>query len=220
MLKKNGTIVKWNDDKGYGFILPQNSKQHIFVHIKSFVNRSSRPSINQSVVYTISENKDGKQSAVNVTRVTDNLLGNTNNNKKKKNISLKSISNNNSNYAIDYKSSHKINIAYIIFVLSFLGFLLYFSINGKLPLYTIVFYGIISIITYFSYSIDKSKAITKEYRTSEKSLHLLSLIGGWMGAIIAQQRFRHKNKKISFQIVFWMTVIFNVSILIHKFNLL
>ena len=108
----------------------------------------------------------------------------------------------------------------ISLVLTFLSFLLYFSINGKFPLYIIVFYGTISVITYFSYSVDKSKAITKEYRTSEKLLHFLSLIGGWMGAIIAQQRFRHKNKKISFQIVFWITVIFNISILIHKFNLL
>ncbi len=217
MLKKQGKIIKWDDAKGFGFILPEESKKHIFVHIKSFANRNIRPSINQSVVYTVSKNKDGKQSAINVTRATDNLLGNKTN---KKNISLKSISNNNSNYAIDYKSSHKINIAYMIFVLTFLSFLLYFSINGKLPLYIIVFYGTISVITYFSYSVDKSKSITKEYRTSEKSLHLLSLIGGWMGAIIAQQRFRHKNKKISFQIVFWITVIFNISILIHKFNLL
>ena len=219
MIKKKGTIIKWNDDKGYGFILPQDSRNHIFVHIKSFANKSIRPSINEGVTYTVFKNKDGKQSAINVIRATDNLLGNRTN---KKNISLKSISNNNnnSNYTIDYKSAHKINIAYVISVLTFLSFLLYFSINGKLPLYIIVFYGTISVITYFSYSFDKSKAITKEYRTSEKSLHLLSLIGGWMGAIIAQQRFRHKNKKISFQIVFWITVIFNISILIHKFNLL
>ena len=217
MVKEKGTIIKWNDDKGYGFILPQDSRKHIFVHIKSFVNRSIRPEINQNVVYIISKNKDGKQSAINVTRGTDNLLGNKTN---KKNISLKSISNNNSNYAVDYKSAHKINIAYILFVLIFLSLLVYFYINGKLPLYIIVFYGAINIITYFSYSFDKSKAITKEYRTSEKSLHLLSLIGGWAGAIIAQQRFRHKNKKISFQIVFWITVIFNISILIHKFNLI
>ena len=218
MQKEQGKIIKWNDDKGYGFILPKDSKKHIFVHIKSFVNRNIRPEINHDVVYTISKNKDGKQSAINVTRATDNLLGNKTN---KKNISLKSISNNsNSNYAIDYKSAHSIGIFYIILVLSFLAFLFYSFMHEKLPPTIIIFYIIMGIITYFAYSSDKSKAITKEYRTSEKSLHILSLAGGWMGAIIAQQKFRHKNKKSSFQILFWITVFFNISILIYEFKLL
>ena len=213
MLKRQGKIIKWDDAKGFGFILPQDSKKHIFVHIKSFANKSSRPSVNEDVTYTTFKDKDGKQSAINVTRATDNLL-------KKKNFSLRSVSSQNSNFRIDYKSAHSIGVFYMIFILMFLAFLLYSFIHGKLPLSIIIFYGLIGVITYFAYSSDKSKAITEEYRTSEKSLHILSLIGGWMGAIIAQQRFRHKNKKSSFQILFWITVFFNISILIYEFKLL
>ncbi len=73
-----------------------------------------------------------------------------------------------------------------------------------------------SIITYITYSIDKSRAINGEYRISEKTLHILSLIGGWIGAILAQQRLRHKNKKVSFQIVFWISVIVHISLLVWK----
>ena len=76
-----------------------------------------------------------------------------------------------------------------------------------------------SIVTYFMYSIDKSKAINDEYRIPELTLYFLSLIGGWMGAMLAQQRFRHKTKKSSFQMIFWITVLLNISVLIHKFNL-
>jgi len=77
-----------------------------------------------------------------------------------------------------------------------------------------------SIITYITYSSDKSSAITENSRVPENTLHILSLLGGWVGALIAQQRFRHKTKKPSFKIVFWITVLLNVSILIFQFNLL
>ena len=76
-----------------------------------------------------------------------------------------------------------------------------------------------SIITYVAYSSDKSSAITEKDRVPEKRLHTLSLLGGWIGALIAQQRFRHKTKKVPFKTVFWITVLLNVSILIHQFEL-
>jgi uncharacterized membrane protein YsdA (DUF1294 family) len=40
-------------------------------------------------------------------------------------------------------------------------------------------------------------------------LHLLSLIGGWPGALIAQNRLRHKSRKGSFLLVFWATALLN-----------
>jgi uncharacterized membrane protein YsdA (DUF1294 family) len=38
----------------------------------------------------------------------------------------------------------------------------------------------------------------------------LGLACGWPGAIIAQQVMRHKTLKMSFQVVFWVTVVVNV----------
>jgi uncharacterized membrane protein YsdA (DUF1294 family) len=37
-------------------------------------------------------------------------------------------------------------------------------------------------------------------------LHLLSLAGGWPGALVAQRAFRHKTQKLSFKIVLWAIV--------------
>jgi uncharacterized membrane protein YsdA (DUF1294 family) len=48
-------------------------------------------------------------------------------------------------------------------------------------------------------------------RTPENSLHLVALCGGWPGALIAQQQFRHKTVKQPFQTVFWITVILNLA---------
>jgi len=220
MLKKQGKIIKWDDIKGYGFILPQDSKKHIFVHIKSFTNKNIRPSVNQNVTYKIQKDTQGKQSATNVIIAFDTVPNHIQNSNKKKKLSLKSISNNSSNYKVDYKSTHKISMVYILFILSFLSFLIFSFMTGRLPFSILILYVIMGSITYAAYSSDKSKAITKEYRISEKLLHILSLMGGWMGAMLAQQRFRHKTQKSSFQVLFWITVLCNIAVVIYEFKLL
>lgn len=79
-------------------------------------------------------------------------------------------------------------------------------------------YAVASIITLGAYFIDKAAAKAGRWRTPEKSLHTLSLIGGWPGAMIAQQLFRHKSSKTSFQLVFWITVALNSMVLIWTFT--
>jgi len=223
MIRKKGKIVKWDDDKGFGFILPENSSKHIFVHMKSFMDRRIRPSLNEHVTYTVYVDKDNKKSAINVSRETDKPKVFQQQNKKK--ITLKSVAqeinkNKNSSYKIDHKSTHAISLIHLAFVTGFSILLLNSFMNGKVPLFIIVVYVLMSIITYITYSSDKSYAITENSRVPENTLHILSLLGGWVGALIAQQRFRHKTKKSSFKIVFWITVLLNVSILIFQFGLL
>jgi cold shock CspA family protein len=31
-----GTITKWNDEKGFGFITPNSGRKQIFIHINEF----------------------------------------------------------------------------------------------------------------------------------------------------------------------------------------
>jgi len=38
-------------------------------------------------------------------------------------------------------------------------------------------------------------------------------VGGWPGALIAQQTLRHKSRKESFRAVFWVTVVLNCAVL-------
>ncbi|SEE63868.1 MULTISPECIES: DUF1294 domain-containing protein [Pseudomonas] len=68
-------------------------------------------------------------------------------------------------------------------------------------------YGIVSVLAFFLYWRDKRKARTDSWRTPENVLHAVELAGGWPGALLAQQVFRHKTRKVSFQLLFWMIVL-------------
>ena len=76
---------------------------------------------------------------------------------------------------------------------------------------------IINIIASLLYGIDKYSAIRQKYRISEKSLHIIELIGGSPAAFIAQRIFHHKTRKTSFQIVFWLIVFLQIVIVLFYF---
>ena len=38
-------------------------------------------------------------------------------------------------------------------------------------------------------------------------MHLLEILGGWPGALLAQRRLRHKCCKGSYQVMFWLIVL-------------
>jgi uncharacterized membrane protein YsdA (DUF1294 family) len=91
---------------------------------------------------------------------------------------------------------------------------------GYTPLIITVIFVIASLFTYFLYAKDKKAAINNTWRTPESSLHLCTLLCGWPGAIIAQQKLRHKTKKVSFRVVFVMTLLINSAVLagLHTSN--
>ena len=68
-------------------------------------------------------------------------------------------------------------------------------------------YGVVSVLAFFMYWADKRKARADAWRTPENILHALELAGGWPGALIAQQVFRHKTRKVSYQVLFWVIVL-------------
>lgn len=70
--------------------------------------------------------------------------------------------------------------------------------------------GFTSLVLFFLYGIDKKRAEKGRPRISEKTLHLWALCGGWPGGLFGQRLFRHKTVKVSFQIVYWLTVLGNL----------
>ncbi|HCA94497.1 MAG TPA: hypothetical protein DEP38_07470 [Cyanobacteria bacterium UBA9226] len=52
-------------------------------------------------------------------------------------------------------------------------------------------------------------------RTPEKTLHLWELMGGFPGAALAQQFYRHKSKKKSYQIEFAIAIAIHVFVVFY-----
>ncbi|KIL43796.1 DUF1294 domain-containing protein [Jeotgalibacillus soli] len=63
----------------------------------------------------------------------------------------------------------------------------------------LIYIGIISIIGFYVMGLDKKKARKNEYRISEKTLWILSFLGGAMGTYWGMKHFRHKTKHTSFR---------------------
>ena len=56
-------------------------------------------------------------------------------------------------------------------------------------------YAAMSLVTFGAFAWDKRSARLGRWRTSERTLHTLELLGGWPGAILAMRLVRHKNRK-------------------------
>ena len=82
-----------------------------------------------------------------------------------------------------------------------------------LPWQLAVAYAVLSVTCFAAYAVDKSAARARRRRTSERTLLLLGLAGGWPGAVLAQQWLRHKSAKAAFQWRFWGTVMLNSAAL-------
>jgi uncharacterized membrane protein YsdA (DUF1294 family)/cold shock CspA family protein len=181
-MRCKGKIASWNDDKGFGFVVPFDGGAKVFIHIKAIKNRGRRPEVNDVVTYSTTKDNQGRTQAANATMAGER---------------------------IPKKSAHGPNRIAIIFACMFLvavGVSFFFA---DLPLIIVGAYILLSMFTFIAYAIDKAAAQAGRWRTSEATLHLLALLGGWPGALLAQQTLRHKSKKGSFRFVLWFIVILN-----------
>jgi cold shock CspA family protein len=74
-MRTHGTVTKWNDDRGFGFITPPGSARDVFVHISAFPRDGVRPSLNERVSFEIEDGPDGKRRAVRIMRPGQRAAG-------------------------------------------------------------------------------------------------------------------------------------------------
>ena len=58
-----GTIVEWNEARGFGFIQPAAGGMRVFCHITAFRNRSESPALDRVVVYEVGRDERGRPQA-------------------------------------------------------------------------------------------------------------------------------------------------------------
>jgi uncharacterized membrane protein YsdA (DUF1294 family)/cold shock CspA family protein len=181
-----GTISNWNEEKGFGFITPKAGGKDIFLHINDYSRIYKKPFKGLEVKYILDNDAKGRKCATEVFP----LRGHKNNGRE---IRQKIFS-----------------------ILLFISFwcAIYFLYSYKyIPVIIIGLYAILSILAFLLYAKDKNAAEWGAWRTQESTLHTIALLGGWPGAAIAQSFLRHKSKKLSFRITYWITVCINSAVL-------
>ncbi len=58
----------------------------------------------------------------------------------------------------------------------------------------------VNVLAFAAYGIDKRKAIRNAWRIPERTLLLLAVVGGSIGAILGMRFFHHKTRKPKFRI--------------------
>jgi uncharacterized membrane protein YsdA (DUF1294 family)/cold shock CspA family protein len=188
-MRFDGTIKSWNDERGFGFIEATQGGQQIFVHIKAFNGLRQHPQPNQRVSFQVEVGPQGKKRAINAELLHAKRTPQP---------------------PTRQNSPAQWGTASLFAIPAFGVLLLLGYVLGHPPRWLPWAYLGFSVLTFLVYATDKSAAQRGAWRIPENTLHMLSVIGGWPGALIAQQMLRHKSSKQEFRLVFWGTVMLNV----------
>lgn len=183
-MRHHGRISSWKDEQGFGFIAPHDGSAPVFIHISAFDDRRRRPLVGDIVTYEIQADDRGRLQATDVALADRRRAG--------------------SDRGGTRRGAWRIAIAACVLAAfaAAVG-------AGLLPYSLAALYGAASVLAFLAYGLDKSAARADRRRIPENTLHLFGLAGGWPGALVAQQVFRHKSSKASFQLAFWTTVVVN-----------
>ena len=61
-----GQLIKWNDDRGFGFIKPSEGSKEVFLHISAVKTTRRRPKVGDTIFYELTTGTDGRISASGV----------------------------------------------------------------------------------------------------------------------------------------------------------
>ncbi len=191
----HGEIVRWEDDKGYGFI--QCGHQSVFFHISAYHYRGLRPQLGAAVSFFCrlpAENGE-KQRAARVVRQEDEYALN----QSEALAGGENVRSSQTVFGILPGAAYLAAVAWFFWPLA-------------------LAYALISLATLALYGYDKAVARKQAGRSGyagrikESNLLALGLLGGWPGAQAARFAFNHKTTKQPFVTYFRLTVVANVAL--------
>lgn len=193
--KYKGTLAQWDDKKGFGFIEPRLPGPKVFVHISDFVRKTPRPEPGQQLVYQRVSSANGKDRAVSVV-----------------------LSSRDGAPLQTTVAKAGLTRWSLILTLLFSSVLAGATWLDVVPQWLAPSFLLMSICTFGLYALDKQAARSGQWRTSEATLLIAGLCGGWPGGVAAQHWLRHKTVKTSFRVRFWATVALNCCVLLFAYD--
>lgn len=215
-MELRGSIKSWNDDKGFGFVIPEAGGPQVFVHI-SAMRGDRRPQAGDAVFYIASKDQQGRLRAEHMRLQGLSLdkpairvkprqtTANAAKPAKPSKPARPKRQRRPSTMALPQQLGFKLLVFALLCVAPALGaWQLFWQQHW---IWALALYPSVSLLALVCYGIDKQRALAGQWRTPESTLHLLEALGGWPGALLAQQLYRHKTRKFEYQAVFWLIVI-------------
>ena len=198
-MQRLGKVQDWNDVRGYGFIAPLDATgdgARTFFHIRDYQQAGRRPEQGELVKYAVTRQSDGRWRAREVRRAVRSAI----------NPGLSKPAPR--PYKAPYPAAS--DLLRTGLVLAYIAFIAWAIGRGMLTPEMTFIPAVACIVTFMAYAAHKHFAQSNRWRIPEANLHLLEFLGGWPGALFAQRALRHKTRKASYRIVFWMMVVLNV----------
>lgn len=200
-MEQHGVLRSWNGNKGFGFIRADNSDY--FVHISS-VRGEHRPQQGETVYFVAGKDEKGRLQAQHMRSAEMSIDGSV--------IRRKPSTAAQTNKSAHRQERHasvnlKKTLTLLIVACAIPAIGAWQAFAHSAVLWPLLLYVCMSLFSILQYWCDKHNAQTGQWRISEKQLHVVEMLGGWPGALLAQQLLRHKTKKASYQAVFWLIVL-------------
>jgi uncharacterized membrane protein YsdA (DUF1294 family)/cold shock CspA family protein len=213
-MRKQGTVVRWDAARGFGFIRSPATSADIFFHKQDFRDTATP---HEGLAVTFEEiHVGGKGPRAMAVQAAAHAPGVAPIGAPARRASAQAdrrsrATANSSRQRPPGRSAvapAAASAGLVLLLMAIYTALLLWAVwQARLPWWVLPASFILNLLAFFAYWTDKQAAQTGQWRTKENTLHLFSLLGGWPGAWFAQQILRHKSSKASFRAVYWATVV-------------
>ena len=201
-MKRQGRLVRWEAERGFGFIRSPDVSADVFVHLRDFSDRQLKPQVGMELSFEeIHVGGKGPRAvavqaaSAGASRTPPNRAPVSSNRRPAPRATPRRVS--------ASESPASWGVLFILVYGALLGAAVW---SGRLPALALGVVAALSLLTFCAYALDKNAAQAGRWRTKESTLHLFALTGGWPGAWAAQRLLRHKSSKRSFLTVYRVTV--------------
>jgi uncharacterized membrane protein YsdA (DUF1294 family)/cold shock CspA family protein len=205
-MRSSGTIIKWDDEKGFGFIAPNDRSDDVFLHCRALTERVRRPKLGDWVEYDLAYDIQHRPRAARAVLRQSLTVPQTASQTPSRRITASSR---------PQTFGRKLGPGEVFFTLLLPAIVLsgasLAARRGFIPEWVAVLYVGMSAVTAVGYAVDKYRAQKGRWRIAEGTLQLFAMAGGWPGAFPAQRILRHKTSKLSFQVTYWIIVVAHLA---------